>query len=316
MIDPARRRQARLRNLVQSGVLLTGMLGLLGLCGWIMAGREGVLWAIALGFVGMLLGRQVSPRLVLRLFGAIRIPPSELPDLHRIVVELSRRAGLEARPEVYYVPSPMLNAFTVGGRGEAAIAITDGMLRRLSVRELAGVIAHEISHVTNNDMWVMGLADSVTRLTRIMSFLGVMLLFLNLPLLLMQEAQVPWILVLLLMLSPTLASLLQLALSRTREYEADLAAAEITGDPVGLASALDKLERHQGRFWESVTMPGQRMPDPSLLRTHPRSEDRIRRLLELRPERRELPGLYGTRVEMPRRFDSMSGRRRTAAFWF
>ena len=89
----------------------------------------------------------------------------------------------------------------------------------------------------------------------------------------------PWLLVLTLALAPTFVSLLQLALSRAREFDADIDAAGLTGDPVGLASALDKLQRRQGSLWETILMPGGRIPDPSLLRTHPKTEERIVRLL-------------------------------------
>jgi heat shock protein HtpX len=99
---------------------------------------------------------------------------------------------------------------------------------------------------------------------------------------------IPWLALLVLLAAPTLSALVQLALSRNREYEADLAAAELTGDPAVLASALDKLERYQGRFWEQILMPGRRVLDPSLLRTHPDTEDRVARLLSLVPQRKPL----------------------------
>ncbi|WP_227272060.1 M48 family metalloprotease [Roseobacter weihaiensis] len=91
----------------------------------------------------------------------------------------------------------------------------------------------------------------------------------------------PWIVPILLVVSPTIMALLRLALSRTREYDADRGGAELTGDPAGLASALLKLERRTGRFWEEMILPGRRIPDPSLLRTHPPTEERVRRLQEL-----------------------------------
>lgn len=105
--------------------------------------------------------------------------------------------------------------------------------------------------------------------------------------LLLGLATPPLLALLVLLAAPTLSALVQLALSRNREYEADRSAAELSGDPVGLASALDKLERQQGSFWEQMMLPGRHLPDSSLLRTHPPTRERIARLMELVPE--ELP---------------------------
>jgi len=109
-----------------------------------------------------------------------------------------------------------------------------------------------------------------------------LLLFLNLPLIVAGALAAPWLLVLLLVAAPTLMNLLQLALSRAREYDADLEAARLVGDPEALASALLKLERRQGRFWESMLSPRGQVPEPTLLRSHPPTEERVRRLLDLR----------------------------------
>ena len=135
----------------------------------------------------------------------------------------------------------------------------------------------------------MALADAMTRFTQVLSYLAVFLAIFNLPAWLLGDVDMPFLGLLLLYLAPTIGSLLQLALSRTREYDADLAGAELTGDPRGLASALAKLERYQGSFWEDLMfpVPARRIPQPSLLRSHPPTEERIRRLLEL--EHRELP---------------------------
>ena len=146
------------------------------------------------------------------------------------------------------------------------------------MRELAGVLAHEISHIRNNDLWLMSLADLTGRLTRTMTLLGLILLFVGLPLWLSGAASLPWLLISLLVFAPQLTVLLQLALSRAREFEADLDAAGLTGDPAGLASALARLERCQRGIWERILMPGYRLPEPSLLRSHPPTEQRIARL--------------------------------------
>ncbi|HYI68904.1 MAG TPA: zinc metalloprotease HtpX [Skermanella sp.] len=271
----------RLNNRLHTVLLLGGMIGLLAACGWIIAGPEGGLWALALGGVSLAFAPRMSPQMVLGLYGAVPVRPWDLPDVVRVLNELAERAGLPAPPQLYWIPSPTLNAFAMGRRGDAAIAVTDGMIRTLTLRELSGVLAHEVSHVRNGDLWLMGLADTVSRLTRMMSLFGQILLLFNLPLLLTGAVTIPWGLILLLVLAPTIGALLQLALSRTREYDADLGGALLTGDPMALAGALRKLERNGRGLWESLLMPGRRDPNPSLLRTHPPTEERIRRLAAL-----------------------------------
>jgi heat shock protein HtpX len=268
---------------------------LLSLCGWVVAGTEGLLWTLFFGGGAVIFGPPVSPELTLRLYGARRLGPADAPELYRVFARISERAGLPRVPSLYYVPSGMLNAFALGSRDQFAICLTDGLLRHLTLRELAGVLAHEASHIRNNDLWVMSLADVISRLTGTMSMVGVLLLALNLPLLMMQRATVPWLLIALLLFAPTLAGLLQLGLSRTREYDADLEAAALTGDPRGLASALTKLERFQGGLLETLFLPGRRVPDPSLLRTHPPTRERIARLLSL--EQRESDFIRGQHLD-------------------
>jgi heat shock protein HtpX len=155
-------------------------------------------------------------------------------------------------PRLYVVPSKMMNAFAVGRREESAIAITDALARNLTTRELAGVLAHEISHVAAEDVKVMAFADMVSRFTSLMSTVGLFSLVFNLVGFAGgYGAQVPWEGVIVLLAAPSVGGLLQMALSRTREFDADLNAAALTGDPDGLASALAKLERAQGRMWEA-----------------------------------------------------------------
>lgn len=292
-IDTEHQRRHKRRNALQSLLLLGGMVLLLAACGWIVAGVPGVIWAVVLGVFGVIMNARISPELMLRFIGAAPLPLAELQDLHRVFLALADRAGLEEPPELYYVSSPKMTAFSVGSRESAAIAMTSALLRALDLRELAGVLAHEFSHVRHNDMWIMGLANMVRRLTGMMSMLGMFLLVLNLPLMMAGAATVPLPLVLLLVFAPTIGILLQLALSRIREFEADIDAAGLTGDPVGLASALEKLEASQGGGWEGVFLPGPAIPVPSLFRTHPTTSDRVKRLLDLRrgrPERRlEIP---------------------------
>ncbi len=272
------------QNRLQSLFLLAVMACFLALLGWLLWGQDGVVILVSAGLAGVLLNSSISPRLVMLLYGASPVRPDQAPALWKALEVLSDRAELPAIPQMYYVPSQMLNAFAVGTRRHSAIAVTDGLVRQLDLRELVGVVAHEVSHVRNNDLWVMGLADMFSRTTSLLSLLGQFLLLLNLPLILLSKISVSWLAIFLLVFAPNLSALAQLALARTREFNADLNAARLTGDPDGLASALMKIERAQGGWLERVFMPGRRVPVPSLLRTHPETEERVRRLMELKPE--------------------------------
>ncbi len=130
----------------------------------------------------------------------------------------------------------------------------------------------------------MTLADLTSRMTPTLSLIGQLLVVINLPLFLLAETSLSWLAILLLILAPAISALLQLALSRTREFDADLSAINLTGEPQGLASALVKLEQQHRGLLERLLTPDRRSPEPSLLRTHPRTEERIQRLLSLRPK--------------------------------
>jgi heat shock protein HtpX len=241
-LNETERRRHKFRNLVHSIQLLGGIVGLFALCGWVLFGPQGLV-GMALGAaIALAFSRTISPRMVLRLYRAREIAARDLPEVLRVLTLLAERAGPERVPRLYYVPSRMLNAFAVGSRDNAVIAVTDGMLRALDLREFSGVLAHEISHIRNRDLWLMGVADLAGRLTRVMTLFGLALLIIGLPLWLSGAASLPWLLIPVLVLAPQITTLLQLALSRAREFDADLDAAGLTGDPGALASALAKLE--------------------------------------------------------------------------
>ena len=283
----------RFINLAQSVLLLAGM----GAIGWValnaIVGPDLAL-AIVLGSLGgLLLAPGMSKQILIRAYRARRLTGRDFPEGLAILGELARRAGLPRVPELYYIPSELPNAFAIGKPEDSVVCISDGLLRLLDRRELAGVLAHEVAHVAHRDLWIMGLADALSRAVSLASWFGQVILLVNLPLILMGAAYVPWEVPLLLIFSPTIMALLQLALSRTREYEADLGGARLSGDPEGLASALLKLERSAGRLWEEMFLPGRRIPVPSLLRTHPPTEERVQRLRALagplRPPHPEAP---------------------------
>ena len=286
-LDPERQAAHRRRNLIHSVLIVGGIGGMTILSAGLLYGWLGVIGAIVLVGIMAVLAPSLPADAVMQMYRARRVDPNAGGPLTRIVGELAHRAELPSVPRLYVVPSATLNAFATGTPNRAAIAVTEGLLRKLSMRELVGVLAHEVSHVRNNDLWIMGLADVMSRMTQILSYAAVILVILYVPAMFTGSARVPWAAILVLYLAPTISSLLQLALSRAREYDADLEAALLTGDPMGLASALNNLERYQGRVWEDLVLTGRRVPQPSLLRTHPKTEDRIARLRDLQgaPER-------------------------------
>lgn len=268
----------RLTNGLQSALMFVGMLALLATLATLLGGPQ-LIPALMLGGLILLTGAaRVSPRWILGLYGARRLERQDNPDLFDLRDRLAARADLEKAPALYYIATPILNAFSVGHRREAAIGLSDGLLRGLPRRELTGVLAHEIAHIQHNDVWVMTLADVLGQITRILSFLGQILLLINLPLLLLAKVHIAWSAILLLIAAPWLSMLLQLGLSRSREFSADLGAVELTGDPEALANALIQLENQQPG---SLMSRARARSEPSLLRSHPITEQRLLRLREL-----------------------------------
>ena len=289
LLDDESRRAHKASNELQSALLVGGLGLVTAFSVWLLWGAMGVaLTLVAVGLVYAFAPR-LPPEIVMRVFRARPLDPGHGDQVLDVLQQLASRAGLSDQPKLYVIPSMTLNAFASGTPDRAIIAVTEGLLRGLTLRELAGVLAHEVSHIRNNDLAVMSLADVMTRLMQALSYLAIILAVLNLPAMLLGDSDVSLLALVLLYLSPTIGSLLQLALSRTREYDADFEGAQLTGDPAGLAAALAKLERHQGSFWEDMALPvpGRRIPQPSLLRSHPPTEERIARLEAL--ERGALP---------------------------
>lgn len=277
----------RLQNYLHTTLLLLGMLGLLALIGGMIAGRVGVIWSLLAGFLIFITAPRLPSRFLLRLYGAKQLFRDEIPTLYHLLLKLAQRAGLETLPAIYYLPSRVMNAFSLGSGRDTAIVVSDGLLRHLNQREINAVLAHEISHIRNHDLIVLALADVISRLTSLMSLTGYLLILVYIPANIITGEPIPWFLLILLMIAPNISALLQLGLSRTREYVADQEAVKLTDDPQGLISALDKIEHYQGGWLERVFMPNRRMPDPSLLRTHPLTEERVKRLYELAQQQSE-----------------------------
>ncbi len=272
------------QNMVHTIALLVGIGTLLAVPIGLIWGWLGLLFAAVLIAVMFAGARATPPELVMRAYRARRITAENSTQLAGLIDALTRRAELEATPALYVIPSLTLNAFATGTPKRAAIAITEGLLRKLNIREIAGVLAHEVSHIRNDDLSVMALADIASRIVQAMSYTALFLIVANFfGLLIDGEAPISWFAIVILYLSPLISSLLQLGLSRTREYDADLEAASLIGNPAWLASALKRLEHHTGAFWEDLMypVPGRRVSVPSLLRSHPRTADRIARLEQL-----------------------------------
>lgn len=278
-IDTKTWRQHGWLNKLHTALLLIFMAVFLALLGWLLWGVLGLL--LLVGLLILPLGIGIPPELVMRRFNAMPISHEQVPPLFSLVEELSERAGLEKIPDLYYVPSPIANAFTVGGSERAAIALTDGLLRGLGPREMAGVLAHEIAHIHSGDISVMTLADLMSRAIALCAQIGLLLVIISIPLVVLGDGKINPLLILLLIFAPYPAALAQLALSRIREYDADRFAICLTGDPEGLARALVYLDETRESWLSRILLPGYRR-EPALLRSHPSSALRIDRLKKFR----------------------------------
>jgi len=269
-------KKQKIKNELRTMALMAGMLGLMLALGYFIMGVEGMIWAGAIGAIMLVLTTQVPPKYVMRMYRGRVLPPAQAPQLSRMLKILAKEAGLSRPPALYYIPSQAINAFATGNRKDPAIALTHGIITQLDLRELTGVMAHEMSHISNNDFRLKILVTVMARITRVFAMVGQLFLLINLPLYLMGEATIPWIAIILLLLAPYLSGLMVSALSRTREREADLEAARLTGDPRGLADALRKLNLlNQGNLLERMV--------PRALNTHPETQERVRRLYDLAP---------------------------------
>lgn len=148
------------------------LLGISGLTGSLLLGKAGLRIAFAACAIALLFEPAVAPTLTLSLYRARPIQPFEAPELWDLLGQIAERAELPATPAPHYAPSPIVNAFAVGNRQRSAIALTDGLLRRMPFREMAGILANEVAHIAHEDLRVMGLADSVSRLTHLFSLTG------------------------------------------------------------------------------------------------------------------------------------------------
>lgn len=282
-------------------VLLGALGGLLVAVGGILGGRTGLLIALVMAVVLNVGVYWFSDRLALRANGARPLRPGEAPQVERIVRDLAGRAGIPM-PSLHIIERPEPNAFATGrGPGHAAVAVTTGILEVMDERQLRGVLAHEISHITNRDMLVGTVAATIGATV---SYLGNMALWSSLFGGGDDEGSVPAPFLLLgAILAPIAATIIQLAVSRDREYGADRSGATLTHDPEGLANALERLDAvsQQLRAQRGGLFGGRRRQEPvpaamahlytvsplggsagSLFSTHPPIAERVRRLRSFR----------------------------------
>jgi heat shock protein HtpX len=278
-------------NTVKTTLLLGLLTGLLLWVGQLLGGADGLVVALVFAVVMNFGSYWFSDRIVLRMYGARELSEQDAPDLFRVVRELAAGASMPM-PRVYVVPSDSPNAFATGRSPEhAAVAVTEGILRLLTPDELRGVLAHELSHVRNRDTLISAvaatLAGVVMMVARMAQFAAI---FGGVRRDERDEGGGALGLLLTIVVAPLAALLIQMAISRSREYQADATGARISHAPHALASALEKIAIASGRvplpagpatahLWIVNPLSGSWLAN--LFSTHPPIEERIRRLRSL-----------------------------------
>jgi heat shock protein HtpX len=275
------------KNTFKTFVLLAGLGGLLIILGQVFGGTTGAFIGLAIGLAIVGVSYWKSDKIAIKAARAVPVTEAEMPEYYAIVRELTQMAGMPM-PKLYVTPDQQPNAFATGRNPEhAAVAVTQGILRILDRNELRGVLAHEISHVGNRDILIGSVAAAIAMgITMLATFMRFAAIFggggrdsNNNPLALLAMA----------ILAPLAAGLLQMALSRSREFEADRTGARLIGDGEPLARALQKLEAgakavpmdidpaHAQAFIVNP-LTGRKMQFANLWRSHPKTEDRVARL--------------------------------------
>ena len=276
-------------NLLKTAVLMAAITALFMAVGAFIGGQQGMVVALVIALGLNFFSYWFSDKLVLKMYNAQEVDESSAPQFHRMIRELAQKGGLPM-PRVYVIEEDAPNAFATGRNPEhAAVAATTGIMRVLTDRELRGVMAHELSHVRHRDILISTIsatmAGAISMLANFAMFFGG------------RDSEGrptnPIVGLLVAMLAPLAAGLIQMAISRSREFEADRGGAELSGDPRALASALEKIHRYaQGIPLEAA----ERNPSTAqmmivnplsggglrgLFSTHPSTEERVERLLAM-----------------------------------
>jgi heat shock protein HtpX len=276
-------------NLMKTAILMAAITALFMAIGALLGGRAGMMLALALA-VGMnFFSYWFSDKMVLKMYNAQEVDETSAPQFYRMVRELAQRAELPM-PKVYIINEDSPNAFATGRNPQnAAVAATTGIMRVLSDRELRGVMAHELAHVKHRDILISTvsatMAGAISMLANFAMFFGG------------RDSEGrphnPIVSILVMILAPLAASVIQMAISRAREFEADRGGAEISGDPQALASALQKIhrfaqgipleatERHPETAQMMIMNPLSGGGLSGLFSTHPPMEERVQRLLAM-----------------------------------
>ncbi|MBV7363424.1 zinc metalloprotease HtpX [Actinomycetaceae bacterium TAE3-ERU4] len=277
-------------NGVKTAALLGGMIGLLSLIGWFISQSTGsALWMwlfLGFGLITSFVSYWNSDKIALRQMGAYPVTPEQAPGMYRIVSELSQKAG-QPMPRLYVSPQQQPNAFATGRNPHhAAVCCTEGILRLLSERELRGVLGHELMHVYNRDILTSSVSGAVAG---VITSLGRMFMYSSMfsSRDRRDSGANPLGAILLAVAAPFAAMVIQFAVSRTREYDADEDGAKLTGDPLALASALRRLESGVAANplppMSGETVSHMMIANPfgslrNLFSTHPPMDKRIERL--------------------------------------
>ena len=305
---------APFRSAVLAFLLIGGLLLLMLFCGWVYAGTSGAVITTVLGAIALMLVRKVSPQFFLLLSGARSIDPEDMPALFGIIAALCRRAGIGQVPSLYFLPSGVPTAFATGVGDQSVIVVSSGLLRLLMTRELTGVLAHEITHIAKHDVELMQLAGIVGQMTRLIAQVAIIIAIATWLLDIFGPGEgVDGLSLGVLVAAPIVANLILGALSRQREYQADLEAVALTDDPAGLARAIELIEMAQKRITSGAFPGAVRIRLPRLLSSHPDPKDRIRRLRQSAAE--EGPPGPDERIAIPDYFPDERKRRLSATGW-
>jgi heat shock protein HtpX len=275
-------------NWLKTSILMAAIVALFGAVGAVLGGKGGMLIALLIGATTNLFAYWNSDKMVLRLYNAREVDATTGGRYYAIVEELAHRAALPM-PRVYVIDEAQPNAFATGRNPDhAAVAATTGVIQLLSENELRGVIAHELTHVRNRDTLISTMSATVAGAISMVANFGFFFGGGN-----DRERQSPAIAIIVMILAPVAAMLIQMAISRSREFGADAGGAAISGDPESLASALRKIEAYaQGRPLSAAELhpeTAQMMiinplsPEgiKGLFSTHPPTEARIARLMQI-----------------------------------